>query len=90
MKCGTNIKKFEEENANREFFCEECGTKFSGGTFCPECGADMSKYLTSGKNAEVSSAVCLTDPMPEIDYSGFEQVLCTQLEEKLLAPFEAE
>ena len=37
VKCGFNIKKYEDEQA-QELFCPECGTKFSGGTFCPECG----------------------------------------------------
>ena len=46
VKCGFNIKKYEEENAQREYFCAECGTKFSGGTFCPECGYDVSRDLT--------------------------------------------
>ena len=35
VKCGFNIKKFEEENAARECFCPECGTKFSGGWVWP-------------------------------------------------------
>jgi DNA-directed RNA polymerase subunit RPC12/RpoP len=38
IKCGFNIKKHEEEKANQEYFCPECGTKFSGEVFCPECG----------------------------------------------------
>lgn len=42
VKCGYNIKKYEEE---MEYFCSECGTKFSGGVFCPECGHDISKDL---------------------------------------------
>ena len=41
VKCGFNIKKHEEEMA-KEYFCPECGTKFSGSTFCPECGYDVS------------------------------------------------
>lgn len=90
VKCGTNIKKYEEENAQQEIFCEECGTKFSGGTFCPECGADMSKYLPNAGNMEPSYAVCLTDPIPEIDFSAMAEIAGKQLEEKLLAPFEAE
>ncbi len=36
-KCGVNIKKHEEENAN-DRFCPECGAEISGGAFCSECG----------------------------------------------------
>ena len=38
VKCGFNIKKHEEEQAAQEYFCAECGIKFSGGLYCPECG----------------------------------------------------
>ena len=48
VKCGFHIKKHEEENANREYFCAECGTKFSGGSFCPECGYNISAELSVG------------------------------------------
>lgn len=56
VKCGFNIKKYEEENAQKEYFCAECGTKFSGGTFCPECGYDVSKDLTAELSGSVSQA----------------------------------
>ena len=44
VKCGCNIKKHEEEQA-QAYFCPECGTKFSGGMFCPECGFDVRNEL---------------------------------------------
>jgi hypothetical protein len=52
IKCGFNIKKYEEEQASeQEIFCPECGTKFSGGTFCPECGYDTSEDALEQRNA---------------------------------------
>lgn len=44
VKCGCNIKKYEEEQA-QVYFCPECGTKFSGGVFCPECGFNVTNEL---------------------------------------------
>lgn len=46
VKCGFNVKKYEEEQA-QEHFCPECGTKFSGGMFCPECGFNISTELSA-------------------------------------------
>ena len=58
IKCGCNIKKFEEEQAQQTYFCPECGTKFSGGTFCPECGHDINEDLSDG---DVSSTTLQND-----------------------------
>ncbi len=49
VKCGFNIKKYEED-AEKEYFCAECGTKFSGGTFCPECGYNIEAEATGDDN----------------------------------------
>ncbi|MBE6630226.1 MAG: hypothetical protein E7624_05180 [Ruminococcaceae bacterium] len=62
VKCGFNIKKFEEENQNAEHFCTECGTKFSGGTFCPECGYDIAKDLM----ADTPLPPAQTNPMDAV------------------------
>ena len=41
-KCGFNIKKYEEENA--DIYCEECGAKISSDSqFCEECGFRITK-----------------------------------------------
>ena len=47
IKCGFNIKKHEEENAQQKYFCPECGTAFIGGSFCPECGTCINDYLST-------------------------------------------
>ena len=47
IKCGFNIKKHEEENAQQKYFCPECGTAFIGGSFCPECGPCINDYLST-------------------------------------------
>ena len=52
IKCGFNIKKYEEENS--KVFCPECGTEFSGGKFCPECGYDVTGELNPNLNEEKS------------------------------------
>ena len=56
VKCGFNIKKFEEDNAANEHFCPDCGTKFSGGNFCPECGYDISRDLAGGPSGGMAAA----------------------------------
>ena len=48
VKCGCNIKKYEEEQSTH--FCPECGVKFSGGNFCPECGYDIRKEINNTEN----------------------------------------
>lgn len=83
MKCGTNIKKYEEEHPQNEIFCEECGARFSGGSFCPECGADMSKYASPVSESEFIE-------LDSIDFTAMAQQAAQQLTDKLLAPFEAE
>lgn len=79
--CGFNIKKHDEENAQRvqSKFCPECGAKLSGGAFCPECGHKL------GESA----------PEPLFDFSddtkayegatfgGFDEMLKKQAEEEL-------
>lgn len=48
VKCGCNIKKYEEEHADvQEISCPDCGTKFSGGSFCPECGYNVNEETTA-------------------------------------------
>ena len=44
VSCGFNIREHEEK-LNKEYFCAECGTKFSGGTFCPECGYNVANDI---------------------------------------------
>ena len=83
VKCGFNIKKFEEENAARECFCPECGTKFSGGTFCPECG-----YDASGDLIGIVSDAAVVTPAPsfdfcaEVDFSAMSEEAQNQLYRK--------
>lgn len=78
VKCGFNIKKHEEELANREYFCAECGTKFSGGTFCPECGYDVSADLSADDSS--SSSIGTIDP--GFDFSAINDMAQDQLYEK--------
>ena len=95
VKCGCNIKKFEEENAlGREIFCPECGTKFSGGAFCPECGYNASEALQG--NETTSSADTFEDFFADIEESAATAVedIMTQEEierqKKALSMFEYE
>lgn len=46
MKCGFNVKKFDEENSVR--FCPGCGAKSAGGRFCHECGFDLASVKGAG------------------------------------------
>lgn len=86
VKCGFNIKKFEEENANKEYFCPECGTKFSGGSFCPECGYNISADISLDSTADtdsVSVASINTDlVIPSLDLSAISSMAQEQLYEK--------
>ena len=85
VKCGFNIKKFEEENAARECFCPECGTKFSGGTFCPECGYDVSGDLAgteSGEEAVATVTVPRFDFIAGVDFGAMNTEAQTQFYEK--------
>ena len=53
MKCGFNIKKYEEEN--RVKFCPNCGAKAAGGKFCVECGFNIGDIKTVSSNAPKSA-----------------------------------
>ena len=55
VKCGFNIKKYEEESA-LVLFCPECGTKIEGGTFCPECGYNAGADLTLEEDKPIREA----------------------------------
>ena len=68
VKCGFNMKKHEQE-VQKEYFCGECGTKFSGGTFCPECGYDVSKDLNTNESSDNLSVYSLGDAL---DSTGFD------------------
>ena len=68
VKCGCNVKKYEEEQA-QACFCPECGTKFSGGVFCPECGFDVSNEL-NGQPAPAET----TDTFGDAWLSEFESI----------------
>ena len=74
VKCGFNIKKYEEE-ASKEYFCAECGTKFSGGTFCPECGYNVQNDLNGGAELAIDNG-------NDIDFSTINQMASDQLFEK--------
>lgn len=74
VKCGFNIKKYEEE-ASKEYFCAECGTKFSGGTFCPECGYNVQNDLNDGAELAIDNG-------NDIDFSTINQMASDQLFEK--------
>lgn len=74
VKCGFNIKKYEEE-INKEYFCAECGTKFSGGTFCPECGYNVQNDLNGGAELAIDNG-------NDIDFSTINQMASDQLFEK--------
>ncbi len=86
VKCGFNIKKFEEENASKEYFCAECGTKFSGGSFCPECGYNISADISLDNIADtdtVSVATVNTDSIvPSLDLGAMSSMAQEQLYEK--------
>ena len=66
IKCGCNIKKFEEEQTQQTYFCPECGTKFSGGDFCPECGYNIGKDLGS-KNISASPDAFSDDWLSDVE-----------------------
>lgn len=74
VKCGFNIKKYEEESS-KEYFCAECGTKFSGGTFCPECGYNVAGDLGNEEQLPADSGL-------NIDISEISQLAEKQLFEK--------
>ena len=95
VKCGCNIKKYEEEQA-QVYFCPECGTKFSGGVFCPECGCDVRNEL-NGQPAPAET----TDPfgddwLSDLESSSNMDVATMQAQkskeqmEKALSSFEYE
>jgi len=55
IKCGFNIKKFEEEQAAtaEPVFCPECGTSCQSiDRFCPECGYEIAQDLSNPPAAE--------------------------------------
>ena len=86
VKCGFNIKKYEE-NAAQEHFCPECGTKFSGGSFCPECGTSIGDQPCVGNES--------FDSIGSFDFSALESEAQEQLEEqnrreRIAADFEIE
>ena len=83
VKCGFNIKKYEEENAQQEYFCPECGTKFSGGAFCPECGTSINGHLSE-------DAGYIPTSLEGFDFSALQNEAQTQLNENELSPFEYE
>lgn len=58
VKCGCNIKKYEEEQMT--YFCPECGTKFSGGKFCPECGFNIEPEINK-KPKKIKNDIDLTE-----------------------------
>ena len=82
IKCGFNIKKYEEENTNQKLFCPECGEQIPlEADFCPECGAKIEKeaFLNDDSNST------------EIDFSALANInveLAKQLKEKEFSAFE--
>ena len=80
VKCGFNIKKYEEEAAQTECFCPECGTKFSGGTFCPECGYDISRDLATTSIPTISPE--FTFMHTGVDFVSMNNAAQSQLYEK--------
>lgn len=78
IKCGFNIKKYEEENSEKSVFCPECGTSFSGGDFCPECGYCVKNEVFDNNNGELFDLLT--------KWEKYNQEL-EALKEKDLAPF---
>lgn len=82
IKCGFNIKKYEEENVNQKLFCPECGEQVPvEADFCPECGAKIEKegFLNNDSSGT------------EIDFSALANInveLAKQLKEKEFSAFE--
>ena len=74
VKCGFNIKKYEEESS-KEYFCAECGTKFSGGTFCPECGYNVAGDLDEKSEPALDNGL-------SADFSELNKMASEQLFEK--------
>ena len=59
VSCGFNIREYEEK-LNKEYFCAECGTKFSGGTFCPECGYNVANDIGIETKTETKTETTLS------------------------------
>jgi len=94
VKCGCNIKKYEEEQA-QVYFCPECGTKFSGGVFCPECGFDISSEL-KGQDATAENDAFGDGWLSDLESSSNANVAAMEAQkskeqtEKALSAFEFE
>ena len=74
VKCGFNIKKYEEDNAKH--FCPECGTEFTGGYFCPECGYNIKEELNlNDSNISSSKKTSKNIDLSTIDFESDEEVI---------------
>ena len=94
VKCGCNIKKYEEEQA-QAYFCPECGTKFSGGVFCPECGFNVTNELNGQavlSETETFGDGWLTDleSSSNADVATMKEQKSKEQTEKALSAFEYE
>ena len=97
VKCGCNIKKYEEEQAQpKASFCPECGTKFSGGVFCPECGFDVRNEL-NGQSTPAEPTDTFGDGWLEdiesssnADVATMQAQMAKEQREKALTAFEYE
>lgn len=85
-KCGTNIKKFEEENSTGSF-CPECGTRVTQGEFCPECGYKIgeSKGTTQSESDDIFGDAWLSGIASSLDVD-----VKKQKTEKEMSAFEYE
>lgn len=87
VKCGFNIKKYEEENSQNYVFCSECGARFSRGNFCPECG-----YPVEEESGTMSDDLSSDNISLKTFLEGLEKIRSEAANEKemRLAPFSYE
>ena len=81
VSCGFNIKEHEEK-LNKEYFCAECGTKFSGGTFCPECGYNVASDIGVETKTETKAEANLSLSEMNSNLSELNKLAAEQLFER--------